>query len=370
MLPLHMPPPPRRQSGLGLVEVMVGMLIGILGMLAMMQVLGLSETQRRTSQGSGDAQSNGMIALYGLQRDISQAGYGIGSLDLLGCDLEVRSGLTLSNLAPLTINHAAIPPGDDDTDTLLIISGNSNGATEGDRINGVTGNIYVVATPTAFNLDDWLIAARENTSQPRTVSCNLRLIQVTTAPSAAGVPVSFADSSLAQGRLYNLGQAPSLIAYAIRNGSLTRCDLQLDDCTDTGSISDTSIWVPISGNIVSLRAQYGRDAATPVSASVASPAPSYATSQFDQVAPTNECQWLRTLAVRLVLVARSVQRDGAAVTGEAPTWYASTAGNPAGSAATPIDLSATGDWQHYRYKTFQTVAPLRNITWMGVKSGC
>lgn len=365
MLPHHSHPSWPQQTGIGLVEIMVGMLIGILGMLAMMQVLGLSETQRRNSQAGGDSQSNGMIALFGLQRDISQAGYGIGSRDVLGCDLILPGGATLANLAPVTINHPLIPAGDANTDTLLIISGNTHGATEGDRINGVTGSAYVVATPTAFDENDWLIAARENTTSPRVTSCTLTLTQVTAAPGS-NVPVGTANASLAQGRLFNLGQTPSIIAYAIRNNQLVRCDFMTQDCSDDAQAN----WSALASNMVSLRAQYGLDALTPVSASVASPPPSYATSLFTQTTPVNECQWLRTLAIRLVLVARSPQRDGASVTLAAPTWYASSADTPVGSTATPIDLSTNTDWQHYRYKTFQTVAPLRNINWMGVTSGC
>jgi hypothetical protein len=34
----------------------------------------------------------------------------------------------------------------------------------------------------------------------------------------------------------------------------------------------------------------------------------------------------------------------------------------------PIVLSGNPKWQNYRYKVFQTVVPLRNMTWM--VSGC
>lgn len=365
MLPLHTHMYQSRQAGLGLVEIMVGMLIGILGMMAMMQVLALSETQRRNSQAGGDTQSNGMIALFDLQREITQAGYGIGSRDLLGCSLLLPNGTNLTNLAPLTINHPQIPAGDANTDTLLIVTGSTNGATEGDRINGVTGSTYVVGTPTSFRMNDWVVAARENTASPRVTTCALSLVRVTAAPGS-DVPVTSTNTSMAQGRLFNLGLSVSLMAYAIRDSQLVRCDFTTQDCTN----DDAANWTPIASNIVSLRAQYGVDAATPVVSSVPSPAPSYSASVYNEATPTNECGWLRTLAVRFVLVARSPQRDGAVVTAAAPDWYASVAGNPTGSTATPINLSARSDWQHYRYKAFQTVTPLRNINWMGVVSGC
>lgn len=67
-------------SGFSLIEVLVGMVIGLIGVLVMFQLLTVSQAQRRTTSSSGDAQQNGMIALYLLEHDVRQAGYGIKSL--------------------------------------------------------------------------------------------------------------------------------------------------------------------------------------------------------------------------------------------------------------------------------------------------
>ena len=69
--------PHRPAAGFSLVEIMVGMVIGMLGLIIMMQVFSLSESQKRTTTGGGDAHSNGAIALFGLQRDLRQAGFGV-----------------------------------------------------------------------------------------------------------------------------------------------------------------------------------------------------------------------------------------------------------------------------------------------------
>jgi type IV pilus assembly protein PilW len=73
----------RRKSGFTLVEVMVAMVIGMLGLIIMMQVFSEAERQRRATTGTGDAQSNGAMALYALQRDIRQGGYGFNALNAL-----------------------------------------------------------------------------------------------------------------------------------------------------------------------------------------------------------------------------------------------------------------------------------------------
>ena len=58
------------------------------------------------------------------------------------------------------------------------------------------------------------------------------------------------------------------------------------------------------------------------------------------------------------------------MTTAAPTWAATNAGSPVGSASTPILLTANANWQNYRYKVFQTIVPIRNIAWLGVQAGC
>lgn len=126
-----------------------------------------------------------------------------------------------------------------------------------------------------------------------------------------------------------------------------------------------------------MRAQYGHD-----TSGIAASAMSGIVDTFDQTTPvaggslTIFCSWARTLAVRLVLVARSTQPDKLSVTAAAPTWAGSkvnataTVGNPANATAVLIDLSGNASWQSYRYKTVQTTVPLRNIVWQGSQSGC
>lgn len=67
-------------GGFSLVEVLVGVVIGLIGVLVMLQLLAVSQAQRRTTTSGGDAQQSGMIALYLLEHDLRQAGYGIKSL--------------------------------------------------------------------------------------------------------------------------------------------------------------------------------------------------------------------------------------------------------------------------------------------------
>lgn len=349
----------RFSGGFSLVEILVGMGIGMIGIVVIMQVFTLSEGQRRTTSSGGDAQTSGAIAMSSLERDIRQAGYGIASLNLLGCDLLQPNGITVPVIAPVSINPAIIPAGDANSDIVAVVYGNANAAAEGDFINGHPAGTppamttYSVRTPTNFTLNDFVIA--EPPARP--APCNLTLTQINAAAGATTVSVNAGHpTSASQGVLYNLGQRPRILVYAVRGGNLTVCDYTATDCSAVGSIANSTVWSPIAENIVSLRAQYGRDTTAPMDG---------VADVYDQTIPVTVpagCGWARASALRLALVARSGQYDKDDITTAAPNW--------AGAAGNPIDLSGDTNWRHYRYKMFQTVVPLRNVAWLGALAGC
>lgn len=363
--PISFPPREyRRGKGFTLVEVMVGMVIGMIGIIVMMQLFSLTEGQKRATTGSGDAQSAGAIALYGLQRDIRQSGYGISDVRLLGCNILLRTGVTLNAIAPVTINHASIPAGDPNTDTLLIVYGNSNSSPQGETITDQTSAAtppYTVAALASFRVNDRVIAAPATRLTP----CNLILDTVTGV--GANVAVVTGSSSMGQGTLFNLGQGPKVLAYAIHRGNLTVCDYMASNCGTACSITDgpastavggscNAAWVPIASNVVSLRAEYGRDVSVPMDAVV---------DVYDQTTPATACGWAMTAAVRMALVVRSGQFEKTVVTGGAPVWAGTASATPV-----PINLTTEANWQNYRYKLYQTTVPLRNVSWLGVTAGC
>lgn len=353
-------PPARNSRGFSLVEIMVGMVIGLLSMLVILQVFSVFETQKRTSTGGSDAQSAGAIALYGMQRDIRQSGYGLNSYNLFGCTvlLPAPSAATVP-LAPVTIYpsgtvSALFPATDPNTDLILVMYGNTAGVPQGDSITSQTGNVYTVGTPSTYALNDNVIAQKQVVPAP----CNLSFDRITAipAPGASGpVTVAAGVAGVASGSLFNLGPTPKVVAYAVMGGNLMICDYFTANCALPAS------WTPIASNIVSLRAEYGRDInSAPMDGIV---------DQYDQTLPLNACDLARVSAIRIALVARNPQR-GPAVTPIAPTWAGTnidlTPGRPTNPAPVPIDLSNDPNWQNYRYKVFQTIVPLKNVVWMGL----
>lgn len=324
----------RRVLGFSLVELMVGIVIAMAAVIVITQLFRVSEGQRRNTTGGDDAQTTGAIAMSLLQRDLRQAGQGFSNAQMLDCRLRLGNGRTITELVPAFINPVGIPAGDDNTDVLLISYGSGWGAPEGSLINSQpSAATYAVAAPQAFQLGDRVVAAPQNRATP----CVLDLTDLAAAPTATDVTVTLGVANVSNGSLFNLGRTPRFVAYAVRSSRLTSCDFLTQDCTSAAPTH----WTEVSDGIVSLRAEYARDTSAARDAAVDS---------YDQTSPNTWCGWSRVVGLRLVLVARSRHAEAADVPAVAPSW--------AGSA--PITLN-NSDWQRYRYKTFETTVPLRNL---------
>ena len=353
----------RRQRGFTLIEIMVGMVIALVAVIIMTEVLITTESNARSTTSGNDATSNGAVMMHLMQHDLLQAGFGLNSLNLMGCNLTLPNG-TVVPMAPVVINPvlpAAIPAQDANTDVVLVMYGSDNGQPQGNAITLVSGSNYTVQAPTAFNVNDYVVAV------PASCATNLTLAQVTGFAPAPSTALTVNTVQAGATTLFNMGQAPRVVGYMVRSGSLTSCDFMATDCTNALN------WVAVAGNIVSLRAQYGRDT-SPVGSMTGY------VSAWDQTTPTTSCTWARATAVRFALVARSNQYETKvdattgqrvcnAVTTSTPTWSGST-GTSAAPFVPPFNGSTASDWQCYRYKTFENVAPNRNIVWMGAQAGC
>lgn len=152
--------PVRRSSaGFTLVETMVAVVIGMLITFIVMQIYATSEGQKRTITYGADAQSDAAVALYMIERDLRQAGYGLsanpedftpaytanpGAAPTSGVLAQCtsvttsttsRGAITYANstFAPVVINPklaggaAFIPAGDANTDVILVNYGAAQG---------------------------------------------------------------------------------------------------------------------------------------------------------------------------------------------------------------------------------------------------
>ncbi len=382
----------RQSTGFTLVEVMVAMVIGMIATIVMFQVFSASEERKRATTGAGDTQSLGNITLLNLQNQIARAGYGFTPAgdnlagSVFGCVVQLRpSGVNLTNFAPVVINHPQVPPGNVGTDTLLIVYGAGTGSQEGSRIvrgvpedvedaggggedigGGVSGGgepagqmyKYSLTSNTTYHTNDMVIAVPAN-AHPNchaNIATPLVMGRARTPQNEPGYIHAVPGVDSSGGSLYNLGPIPGTAglsseqvaharAYRLVGTELMECDLM---ASAGGCVAADPNWVSIAPDIVSLRAEYR-----------------WLGGAANQDTPTDDvryCRFAQIRGIQLVIVARHPQLNKAAVTTQVPRW--------AGSARFPIDLTADPQWSLYRYTTFETLAPIRNVLWMGELAGC
>lgn len=389
---------PRQESGFSLVEVMVGMVIGLLGVIIIMQVLSVGETQRRSTSSGADAQTNGALGMFVLERDIRQAGYGFTSATvngdtatpLLNCAVNAynnaRSTPSFSfTAAPLIVTPPNIPAGDPNSDVIQIAYGNSNGVVEGATLSQSSASsvfpTYTLSNSAGFSPNEFVVFADSG------LACWLGQVSTVTPTftTSAGQWVTAgglgAVNYQAGARLLNLGLNPQVHVYAVRNSTLTMCDMLASACENAALVNDSNVWMPITPGIVSLRASYGRDTQATLLSSPARRAvvpdtytwteSTVMTRPAHDNTPNlaNACFWERIPGVAIALLAKSVQKTPSAVTTNAPTWRLGGGGTFA-MTGTALDPAPTGtNWQFYRYKIFETLFPIRNVAWMD-KTGC
>ncbi|MFJ2987961.1 PilW family protein [Collimonas sp. NPDC087041] len=361
----------QRARGFSLPEIMVALVIGLISMLVVLQTFSASEGLKRSTTGGDDAQVAGAIGLFEMERDISQAGYGINATGLIGCNVKLPTGKTVA-LAPVTINPATtlLPAGDANTDTLLVAYGNPAGSTEGNLItNQVTSpTVYTLQSTIGYNKNDYVVAAQIPPASPANpATCSGLALDTVAGTPTTNVTVKTGVANVNPNTyiLYDLGPAPTIVGYAVRNGNLTTCNYN-DTTKDCTSATTSGNWIDIAGNISSLRALYGHDNSTPG-------AMTGIASLWDQTTPSTTCGWVRTSAVSVALVARNNEFSKTAVTTASPKWS-----EPVWGAGTPIAINLSGNaglpagatWQNYRYQMYSTVVPLHNVAWMGQVSGC
>ena len=97
----------RHQTGFSLIEILVGLVIGLLATLVIMQVFSVFEGQKRTTTGSADAQTNGSIALYSIASELKMAGYGLLPADNspIECTTLAYDTTGITDISPVTITE-------------------------------------------------------------------------------------------------------------------------------------------------------------------------------------------------------------------------------------------------------------------------
>lgn len=370
--------PSARHAGFTLIELMVGLAIGLFATLAVTYVLFNHEGQKRTTIAGSDSNVNGALALTTLERGIEPAGYGFAAAPaVIGCPLQARfngaapAGFPAA-LVPVTITDGA----SDAPDTIRILASGKTSFAIPTSLAGTYSagsNVFPAVSSVGFfgqTLDssgvvtapgDLVVVATDATA-----NCEMFEVTGTGKPADANIPRDDAETRWnpsgfpagtynAGALLIDLGQ-PVDATYSIVNNSLRVSALHINPATGAPTYDPNP--VELFPDIVQLQALYGKD--TNNDGQV---------DQWDNATPTTNAGWLQVIAVRIALVSRSSQYEHEEVTSSNPQWDLGSAVAAPGAAACGsskclnLKIDSLPDWKHYRYRVFETVVPLRNMLW-------
>ncbi len=340
------------QSGFSLIELMVALVIGLIATLVITQVFSAFEGQKRTTTGTADAQTNGSIALFTMQRDIQMAGFGLPVFDTQNSPLLCNSNPTVNhdgNAATAAIGLFPIrivDGGASGSDSIEVRYANDGANTNGGvtvKVQAVSGSTVAVDNNLGCNDNDVVLVTSGSSCGMGTINDTDMATDTThiTMDSVAGIPTS--------GSLSCMGSWNQL-TYAIAGRQLLRND------------ATTTTATPIVSEIVSLQAQYGVSA-TANSNVITSWVNASGTTWGNTISVANRN---RIKAVRVSIVARNGQEEKSNVS---QACNGTTAGLAKvciwneDAAPSAVNLTSLANWQKYRYRVYETIIPLRNMIW-------
>jgi type IV pilus assembly protein PilW len=372
-----------RSGGFSLIEILVGVAVGLLCTVVIANVLAVAESRRRGTTEGSEAQIAGSLGLYSVSREVQSAGYGFASeVRAVGCRLHAfKNGASVTDANDQNMLVERLSP-------VVIYPG---AATESDRIRVISSSKAVSATSSAgFSLPlrvtepyvpgggqlvvnsslgarngDLVVAVELSTGGADT---DCYLMQINNPPTTDGkspprylLPVSTDDAG------WNATGHPAEIlpqrSFLSNMGQISDQVFTVDDrqrlvvsTLDTATMTRTE--QVLQNNVVRLKALYGKDNTGDGAVDV-----------YDTIQPVDAAGWRNVLTVRLAIVARSSQFERDPVTLRSPLWRVGNAVPVAGatecggSFCLSLDLSNLPDWQHHRYVVYETVVGLRNQRW-------
>lgn len=384
------PSPSRRMTGFSLVELMVSIVIGLLAVLFATRMMTDSETTKRGALGGSDSMQNGMMAMFSISGDAEQAGYGLNDPILNGCDtlFTDHKGYELAaarrddvEVFPLT-GAVIVPGADGKPDQLTLYAGSAAGGTGTTRLetNYIGGNQLVIDRPLyGYAVGDVIVVAPENGEGQCALAQVAALTTQGASPSISIGDTRYRYNAGALGRnfdgsasrIFNLGREASLSfhTWLVQDGVLR---LRASNLGADGEAAHA-----VADNIVSLKAQYGFDkrAAADFDPELGMQVGEWSSAMIDaddDGVSGGPGDYQRVAALRIAVVARAKtpERPGAdgVCTAQPQAIKVFGSAQPQGVDPVEVELDVRVkddpvDWRCYRYRTFETIVPLRNSGW-------
>jgi type IV pilus assembly protein PilW len=350
------------QSGFSLIELLVGLVVGLLATLAIVQVFSSFEGTKRTTSGNSDAQTNGSIALMNIQRDVQRAGYGLPlpnadkANNALNCNTFAdydpdnnAATLNSTNLFPLVIQNGAAAT---DSDTITVrYSPSAVGGVPTEIVSSANSTIAVgMVLENNIGCSDNDIALLVNGATCR----------MTTVADANGTPNTSRNIRL---------NALTPIANPLISGAKLTCMGNWQNYTYQIVNNELRLnGMPIIADVVNMQAQYGISASanSNVVTQWVNPTGIWAAGAATPTVANRN----RIKAIRVAVVVRNglleklpaVSAACSSTTAANPIGVCAWDGSEFGQAPT-IDLTNLPQWSQYRYRVFNTIIPFRNMLW-------
>ncbi|MDR2000809.1 MAG: PilW family protein [Zoogloeaceae bacterium] len=383
----------RRHNGFSLIEIIVGLLIGLIVTIVIFQVFEVSERQKRTTVGASDAQGNGAIAINMLGQHARSAGAGLdyqlfsqcsGVLANIAGTSPGETAAALSSVVSITRNDG--DAGSDSISMLHYISPNSD--------NGDTRYATLMLTEDkSVSASDISTRAVRN-CDPRILATTALLAMMIEGSTCALITVTGSSSSddpngniqKSPGRGFNFPASytghtfgkyktslqclPGLYrtTWRIRNQQLEVENADLGAPPLGNALVTKPPTSVVAPNIVALKAQYG-----------VVPAEGEAGKAIQWVNADNEWAGIRSplgvtmaasdlvhvrriKAIRVAILVRNEEYQKPSPGGCNATTDTQTANWPSWANFSTGGLG--GDWDCYRYKALESTIPIRNLLWM------
>jgi type IV pilus assembly protein PilW len=386
-----------RYGGFSLIDLMVGLAVGLIVTFVVLSTFATITFQRRTTVSGNDAKESGQFALSTIERVAKLAGSGLfynGQLICSGLNVYYNNA-TISNgasLAPVKI----VDGGSTGSDSVTVAYANAIGGISVshlvDNMPNTSAN-FTVGNKGNLAVGELAMIGVPGSNRPCT------LFQVTGFPPGGGNCNGITSSCL--DIQHNSGQSapynppnpnlaftdaprygyqdaspvigPAIISrfdnfnhdtYEVMCNSLVSHSVNATASCTTSPLAFTNA-APLVSNIVMLKAQYG------ITASADSDVVTNWVSATGTWQTPASSDVPRIKAIRIVVVSRSAE-PAASVVSSACTnanGIANTGPCSFQDAESPvIDLSnipvmSGKTWQNYRYRVYQSVIPLRNVLW-------
>lgn len=337
--------------GSSLIDVLIGLAVAMVTLAVVYQAFVATDAVRRNAASVADAQGNAAFALFVLASQVGNAGAGWASAArwLDTCPVVADAAVTLRPVDVLITDGGAA----DRPDSLILRQSFARVAAMPAAFASAAaaGANLRVESPDGFNAGDRVVAVT------RSGNCAMTLATAVAAPVAGVIDVAHTGIAIdlpVTSVLVNLGPATraSTLRFDVASGALRSTDMANADAP-----------VPLASNVINLKFQYGidTDGDGVLDTWVRAEAAGAWSPTALLAAPRATLERIKAVRIGIIVRGERIER---ALT-RTFHWVLFDCEQDDKSAC-PGRLEGTiaaGANGSYRYRTLETVVPLRNVIW-------